>query len=350
MSAPSSRKAGELVQPARDHRRVHPPRRVGGAPVLDTALGRRGVVEAIASGLARPRVKLDLHDIQPLPKAFRMMVEERTFHFAEMPLNTLAMAIEHGRPLIGLPIVLNRDFHYRSIVVGAKSTIRDPRDLIGRRVGVRAYSQTTGVWARGLLSDEFGVAHSDIRWVTTEGAHVSDYVDPDFVERAPAGSTLPALLASGDIDAAVIMDPKLESKVARPLFPDAFERAATAYGQTGIFPVNHVVALDTDIAEQFPWLADELYALFSDSKNAYRARLSAEGPRDDADRYALDLQNYVVKGDFNPYGLDANRASIEQLVRYARTQGLITRELDVERLFLPVNDIHSSLAPTKDRS
>lgn len=329
---------------------MKPVRSEGGTPILDCAVGRRGVVQAIVDGLRPPDLGLELHSIDPLPRAFRMMVEDRAFHVAEMPLTTLAMAIEHGKPLIGLPVILNRDFHYRSIVVGAHSDVREPRDLVGRKVGVRAYSQTTGVWARGLLRDEFGVEHSDVRWVTTEGAHVARYVDPEFVERAPEGKTLASLLESGDIDAAVIMDPKLGPDIARPMFPDAIDRARSAYDESGIYPVNHVMAIDTDVLDAIPEVASAIYSLFVDSKNAYRDRLRGSGPTDARDRYTLELQEQVLRGDFNPYGLEDNRASCEKLIDYALHQGLLSKPVSADKLFVGTDTTHPARHTFQDGS
>lgn len=314
-----------------------PPARPGGRPLLRTALGRRGVTEAVLDGLTPPGFDLDLHDVQPLPRAFRLMVNERTYHVAEMALVTLAMAIEHGRPIVGLPAVLNRDFHYRSIVVRTGGPVRTPADLAGRRVGVRAYSQTTGVWVRGLLAEEYGLAPDAMTWVTFEPAHVAEYADPPHVERAPAGASMLELLAAGALDAAVIMDPQVDPAVARPLFPDAAELARRAYAGSGIFPVNHVVAVDTGLVEEFPAVVPQLYDLFLHSRARYVERLGTTGPRTPADHHALALGDIVV-GDVNPFGAAANRAAHEQLLRFAHDQGLLRDPMSPDALFHPALD------------
>jgi 4,5-dihydroxyphthalate decarboxylase len=301
---------------------------------LRTALGRGGVREAVLDGLTTPGWSLDLHDIQPLPRAFRMMVNDRSFHVAEMALTTLAMAIDHGRPIIGVPAVLSRDFHYRSILVRTGSGVTHPSDLVGKRVGVRAYSQTTGVWVRGLLHTEYGVAPDQVTWLTFESSHVAEYVDPPQVERATEGRTLIGMLTAGELDAAVIMDPDVDPEVARPLFPAHRALARRAFETTGIFPVNHVLAIDTGTIDELPGIAAQLYALFVESKDIYAHRLRDLGPSSTQDHHALELAD-IVGGDFNPFGVEENRRSYEQLLQHAHTQGLLRRRIEVDDLFHP---------------
>src|SRR5947209_19152580 len=122
-----------------------------------------------------------------------------------MALITLAMAVDAGHFWIGLPIVVMRGFHHRALRTRIPSHIRQPQDLVGCKVGVRAYSQTTGVWVRGILQQEYGIGADRMTWLTTEDAHVAGFSDPNCVERAPTGATLKSLLSSGEI-AAVIGD------------------------------------------------------------------------------------------------------------------------------------------------
>lgn len=309
----------------------------GSARTLRTAIGQRGVTEALQSGalpLEGSDWRLDLHDITPLPRAFRMMVNEAAFDVAEMALTTLAMAIEAGRPIIGIPAVLNRDFHYRSIVVSNQSDVRTPTDLVGRRVGVRAYSQTTGVWARGLLADEFGIEAEQVRWVTFESAHVAEYVDPHQVERAPDGASLLGMLEAGELDAAVIMDPRLDAAIARPLFPDAEDRARAVYAATGIYPVNHVLAIDSRVVADLPDLPRQLFDLFVRSRDFYIDRLNAGDVRTPQDEHVLSLAG-VVDGHPNPYGLAENARSCDQLLRYAQHQRLLAGRMTARDVFHP---------------
>ncbi|WP_326613494.1 ABC transporter substrate-binding protein [Streptomyces scopuliridis] len=305
--------------------------------VLKTALGERGIVRAILDHtIGLPGKALDIHAVKPLPQAFRAMVNQRAFHVAEMALTTLAMAIERDRPIIGVPVVLNRDFHYRSIVVRTGSTISEPGDLEGRRVGVRAYSQTTGVWVRGLLQNQFGVDLTAVTWITFEAAHVAEYTDPAHVERAPAGASIASMLADGSLDAAIVMDPDLDPELARPLFPDADRLSMEAFGRDAILPVNHVLAIDTATAAELPGVNDELYVLFERSKAHYDAQLSIPGCESAADVRMRALGD-IVGGDPNPMGLAANRASCDRLLTYARQQDLLARDLSVDELFSPAS-------------
>ena len=307
---------------------------------LRMALADRGQVASILSGAVTPRTfRLDVAAVSPVTKAFRAMVNEQAFDISEMPLTTLAMAIEHGRPMIGIPVVLNRDFHHRSILVNRNSGIRDAADLPGRRIGVRAYSQTTGVWVRGLLRDEYGVSPDSVTWVTFEGSHVKEFVDPPNVVRADPGRSLAGMLESGELDAAAIMDPRIEHPDVLPLFPDAAVLSKELFARTGINPVNHVIAVSSDAAAAHPGLVQELFDLFVASKENYLEKLRSGTELNREDRYKLVLES-LVEGDPMPYGFKENQASMQLLLSHAHDQQLTDTQLRAEELF------HSDLLHT----
>jgi 4,5-dihydroxyphthalate decarboxylase len=193
-----------------------------------------------------------------------------------------------------------------------------PEDLAGKRIGVRAYSQTTGVWLRGILLDSYGVDHRSITWVTEEDAHVLEYQDPANVVR---GQDLKTMLLSGEIDAAIALG-GLDAATVRTVIPDADNAAAEWYRRTGAYPVNHVVCVRAALLRQHPSLGAELMRLFTEAKAAAREP-SAEA------RFAP-----IVGPNVLPYGLQANRTGIELCLRYAAEQGLVPNEYTPEQLFL----------------
>src|SRR5690348_2919068 len=209
-------------------------------------------VQAVRTGaIASDRIALDLEDVPNITRAFRRMVRTLDFDLCEIALTTLAQAIAYGKPLIGLPVVVMRGFHHGALVCPTGSDLTGPADLRGKRIGVRAWSQTTGVWVRGILRDEYGVDHREITWVTEEDAHVAEYVDPPNGQRIAAGQDLRAMLLAGEIDAAIAL-PGLDAATVRPVIADPDAAAADWYRRTGAYPVNHVLCLKTALTQQYP--------------------------------------------------------------------------------------------------
>lgn len=255
--------------------------------------------------------------VTPITRAFRRMVRTGDFDLCEIALTTLAQAEAFDKGLTGLPVVVMRGFHHAALMCRADSPLRGPHDLVGKRVGVRAYSQTTGVWLRGILLDSYGVDHRSITWVTEEDAHLQEYQDPANVVR---GHDLNAMLLAGEIDAGIALS-GLDPALVRTVIPNAEQAAADWYRQSGVYPVNHVVCIKTALLQQHPSLGAELMRLFAAAKSAAREP-SAEA------RFAP-----IVGADPLPYGLEANRPGIELCLRYAAEQGLVSRVCAPEQLF-----------------
>jgi 4,5-dihydroxyphthalate decarboxylase len=257
-------------------------------------LGNSPHALAIKNGTIRvPGPDLVFPEIDPVHKAFAPMVRELKYDFSEMAIATYLQAREAGKPISLLPVVLVGDFHHRSLVRLPDSGIAGPRDLIGRRVGVRAYSQTTGMWVRGALLEEFGVAADQITWVTTEGPHVAEYTEPAFVERTTRPLT--ELLRDGDI-AAMIPAPASQLRTV-PVIPDA-DAAARAWGNRHhTKPVNHMLTVRTELIDTDPGAVRALYQAFA------QAGLN-----------------------------DELQASLELAIRYAREQDLLSKPVTVDEI------------------
>jgi 4,5-dihydroxyphthalate decarboxylase len=275
--------------------------------VLRTALGKSPLVRALKQGaVASDSVAFDFVEVDPVTRAFRRMTRAMEFDLCEIALTTHAQARAYGKPITALPVVLLRGLHHAALICPRGSSLRGPADLVGKRIGVRAWSQTTGVWIRGILQGEYAIAPDTMTWVTEEDAHVQEFVDPPFVRRIAAGQQLPAMLLSGEIDAGIAL--AIDPAQVRPVIPDA-DAAATEWShKTGVFPINHVVVVKDALLAEHPWLADELMRLFVASREK--------------------------AGEAMPYGIDANRPAIELLMRYAAQQGLIPRAYRVEELFV----------------
>jgi 4,5-dihydroxyphthalate decarboxylase len=242
---------------------------------LRTAFANYPHVRAIKDGsVASDRIRFDFEDVPVITRAFRRMVRTLDFDLCEIALTTLAQAHAFAKPVKALPIVVMRGFHHAALVCPVGSSISGPADLRGKKIGVRAWSQTTGVWVRGILLDEYGVDHRDITWVTAEDAHVAEYADPPNVIRIGAGQDLPAMLAAGEIDAAIAVA-GIDPSSVRPVIADPMAAAAAWFARTGAYPVNHLLCVTTALVEAAPWLPGELMRSFVSAKAA-AAEPSAE--------------------------------------------------------------------------
>lgn len=285
---------------------------------LKAALADYPHVTALKDGSVRSdMVTFAWETVNPITRAFRRMVRTGDFDLCEIALTTLAQARAFGKELTALPVVVMRGFHHAALVCPIESKLRGPEDLVGKRIGVRAFSQTTGVWLRGILLESYGVDHRAITWVTEEDAHVQEYRDPPNVVRIAPGQDLKAMLLSGEIDAGIALA-GLDTARVRTVIPNADETAAEWYRWAGAYPVNHVVCLRSALV---PSLGTELMRMFQAAKAAAREP-SAEA------RFRP-----IVGGDPLPYGLDANRAGIDLCLRYTAEQGLVPRVYTAEELF-----------------
>lgn len=291
---------------------------------LHAAIANYPHAVALKSGGARSaRVSLIFEEVEPITRAFRRMVRTLDFDVCEIALTTLAQAYAWGKPIVGIPVVLMRGFHHGALVCRGDSPIGGPRDLPGKRIGVRAYSQTTGVWVRGILQSDYGIDPAGITWVTAEDAHLAEYQDPPNVERIAPGSDLSAMLMDGTIDAGIALT-GLDAAQVRTVIADAKLRAAEWFGRTRIYPANHVVCVKQSLLKQHPWLAAELMDMFTAAKEeAVTAPAEARW-------------RSIVGEDVLPYGLSSNRAAIECGLEFAAQQGLIPRAMAAEELFAAI--------------
>jgi 4,5-dihydroxyphthalate decarboxylase len=270
-----------------------------------TALGPYAHVAGLRDGTIRSdRIGFDFETVEPITRAFRRMVRTFDFDVCEIALTTLAQAVAYGKPITGLPLVMTGGLHHGSLVCRRDSPLRGPQDLPGKRIGVRAYSQTTGIWVRGILQSDYGVAPDAITWVTQEDAHVAEYPDPPFVVREAAGKDLRAMLLAGEIDAEIGLA-RLDASEVRTVIADAAAVAADWSRRTGVRPINHVVAIKTELLGVHPWLARALWDLFG------RARTEAAPA----------------------YGMAANRAAIDLCLGFTAEQGLTSKRLVPEDIF-----------------
>jgi 4,5-dihydroxyphthalate decarboxylase len=299
---------------------------------LTTAIATYGHTQALKDGTVHAeRLVFEHKDVSPITSAFRRMVRGLEFDVSEMAFSTYLCARAHHKPITALPVFLLRRFEHHGIVYNVKSGIQTPLDLHGRRVGVRSYTLTPGVWIRGILQTFYGVDPQQVQWVLFGDEHVAEYVAPANVTTAPAGGDMVAMLQAGEIDAAIGVRAAEAPEIA-PLIPEARHAAITHFQQTGLYPISHLVVVKDVLLNTHPWLAEELFALFIAAKEHYLADLR-RGTRTDPQDKAMQAMQQVVGDDPFLYGVAPNRTTIETFLRFNVEQHIIPHAMAVDKLF-----------------
>src|SRR5262245_16786038 len=247
------------------------------AIALKTAIATYPHTKGLKDGsVTVPGARLDHVEVSPITGAFRRMCRGLEFDLCEMAITTYLTAREHGKAFTALPVFVLRQFHHAPIAYNVRSGVASPKDLEGKRVGVRAYTVTTGVWVRGILASEYGVDLGRITWVVVDEEHVQEYRKPSNVEERP-GANLGEMLAKGELAAAVGAGP-VDSADVKPLIPNAREAEAAWYLKTGIYPINHTVVVKDSLLRADPTLAPRLFDAFTQAKGALLEQLTSGGP------------------------------------------------------------------------
>lgn len=284
--------------------------------------------------------------VKPQIGAFRRMVRDVEFDVCELAPTTYIIARAYNAPFVALPIFVVRRFHHAGLLVRPDAGIVKPKDLEGKKVGVRAYSVTTGVWTRQVLIDEFGVDCSKITWVVDDEEHVPQLKLPANVVHVAEGHSLAGMMADGEIQAGFHANAGIgrmgaptgegwkEIEADYPdLMPDAEKLEAEYYHRTGIYPMHGTIVVKESILAEHPWVARSIYDAFVKAKQQWLEDLDAGRAVSKTDKRYLKLRE-IVGSDPLPYGLKANLPTIEALEQTAFKQGLTPRHMSVEELFI----------------
>jgi len=302
-----------------------------GATVLKTAVATYAHTKALKDGsVAVPGASLQHVEVSPIVAAFRRMVRTLEFDVSEMAITTYLTAKAHGKAFTALPVFVMRQFHHTPIVYNVKSGVKSPKDLEGKKVGVRAYTVTTGVWARGILASEYGVDLSKVTWVVVDEEHVQEYQKPANVEERPKAN-LGEMLVKGELAAAIGAGP-VDSPDVLPLFVHPREAEAAWYRKTGIYPVNHTVVVKDSLLQSDPTLAPRLFTAFKDAKSVFLNELASGAPLA-ADAQAIAQRRSIVGDDPLPYGVAKNRKALEAIIQFARDQKILPRAVTPDEMF-----------------
>jgi 4,5-dihydroxyphthalate decarboxylase len=307
-------------------------------------------VSALADGTIRPDgIDLNFQTLDVEETFFRML-RNREFDAAELSMSSYCVTL--GRPdpgFIAIPVFPSRFFRHSCIFVSEKSGIREPKDLVGKRIGVPEYQMTAPVWIRGILQDEYGIDPSSVTYMT--GGEEEPGREEKLKLNLPAkfrlepigpGKTLSRMLADGEIDALhTARAPSTfysEPGRVRRLFPNFVEVEKAYFANTGIFPIMHVVAIRRDVYQANRWVAQSLMKAFVEAQKRTYAELRVSASLKTMLPWQIaHVEDAIATlGDaWWPYGLAPNRKVIETFLRYHHEQGLSPKLLAPEDLFAP---------------
>jgi len=288
-------------------------------PTLRTNLADSAVSRAMKDGrVASDLVKLDYCGPTPAHNGFKAMVREDRFDAGELAIVTYLQAKSYGKPYVMLPTPMSGRFQHHCAGFNIDFGHLDPKDIEGRKVGVRTYAQTTGLWIRGVLRHEYGVDLDKVTWMTLGEGHLAEYADPPNCVRLPKESSIPDMMMKGELAAALLGEDMPKDPRVRTLVPDAHNAAKAWYAREGFVPINHMFVVHQDISRKRPDIVRELYRMIVESRRL------AEG----------------VPAVFPPIGLEANRKGLQAAIDWSLDQKIIPRRLTVDELF---DDVTGSL-------
>lgn len=317
---------------------------------LSLAMGDYDRTRPIADG----RVAID--GVEPIcmllspEEMFFRAFRHQAFDISELSLSSYSISVARGDPhYVAVPVFLSRAFRHTSIYIRTDKGIAEPQDLRGRRIGIAEYQLSANVWFRGIMQDEYGVSPRDVTWVrggmNTAGRpeKIKVQLPSDVtVEEAPEGTTLDALLRSGEIDGFVGPRAPRCFDESHPdidrLFPDTVAAAEAYFRKTGIFPIMHVLGLRRSLADEHPWLPGALLKSFTRAKELAEAALADTSATKVTMPFVEDnlrRARRLMGPDIWSYGASANRKTLETFLGYHFDQGLSPRRVEIEELFHP---------------
>ena len=281
---------------------------------LNTMLGDYPITKALKAGAVRSDlVDLDFVEVKVANNLFKQVVRDAKYDVAELAIVTYLQAKACGKPYVLVPAVLVSRGQHHTIAYNPDRGPLRPSELNGKRVGVRAYTVTTGTWVRGILAGDYGVDINKVEWITFEDPHVAEYRDPAVVKRAPEGKELTQMLLDGEVAAGIVGD-KLPDPRLKHLIPDA-EAAAQKWAERhhGV-PINHMLVVRQELSRLRPDAVKDIFRQLHASKRA--AGLPDGG--------ALDPYRF---------GVEACRPILEIIIEFCHRQQLIPRRMSVDELF-----------------
>jgi 4,5-dihydroxyphthalate decarboxylase len=232
------------------------------------------------------------------------MVRDGAFDVAEMAIVTYLMARSYDKPMVLLPSVMMARHQFGFAVTNPTAGIDDPRDLEGKRVGIRSFTTTTGAWLRGMIANDYGVNLDAIEWITFEEPHVAEYADS--TTKAPAGKQIMQMLFDGELDA--VLGEKSDDQRVAQLFPDVAAAEKAWLARHGVVPINHMVVVSKQLSDTRPDVVREVQRM-------------------------LEASRAAATGKSLSFDADAMNRSLALITDYSAQQRLIPRRFSVDELF-----------------
>jgi 4,5-dihydroxyphthalate decarboxylase len=292
--------------------------------ILRAVLGDYPHTAALKLGaLESPDVELRFTTVEPVHKAFAPMVRRAEYDLSELAIVTYLQAKAYGKRVVLLPVVVASRLQRGCLIYHRAHGVVTPPSLVTSRVGVRAYTQTTGMWIRAHLAEDYDLPIETMRWITRDGAHVEEYVDPTIVEHAPTDKSLPDMLRDGDIDAAILGNDLPGGCEFAPVIPDHAAVDRTWYSRHGFMPINHMVVVSQSAARDMPDAVRAAYGLLK------QADAEAPAPADGLKR--------------TMFGFERLREPIQFTLDTCRRQLLLPRAVSVDEVFADAEAILGDL-------
>jgi 4,5-dihydroxyphthalate decarboxylase len=281
---------------------------------LNTMLGNYPITKPLKSGaVGSDLVDFDFVEVEVANNLFKQVVREARYDVAELAIATYLQAKAFGKPYVLVPAVIVSRGQHHTIAYNPERGALKPSELEGKRVGVRAYTVTTGTWVRGILASDYGVDINKVEWITFEDPHVAEYRDPNIVKRAPQGKELAQMLLDGEVAAGIVGD-KLPDPKLQHLIPDADAVAASWAKHHHGVPINHMVVVRQELSRSRPDVVKDIF------RRLYASKQAAGLPDG---------------GELDPYrfGVEACRPILEIIIDFCHQQKLISRRMSVDELF-----------------
>jgi 4,5-dihydroxyphthalate decarboxylase len=307
---------------------------------LTLACGEYEITRALIEGEIQPEGIELISLTMSSPERHWRMIKHQEFDVCEFSMCQYLVSKAKGELLMAIPVFPHRRFRHSYVFVNTQAGIERPKDLEGKRFGLRTVQNTAGLWMRGILQHYYGVSLKDIQWITQDEEPVSLGPREGLpLRRVAPDENIDDMLIKGELEAAIYPDilPSFSrgDRAVKRLFADPKKEEMRYYQDTGIFPIMHTVVMKQEIVDRFPWVAKNLWDAFQKAKEMCYRRM--EDPRKIALAWVmhhLEEQQQILGQDPWVYGLTENRNNLETLIKYAHEQGLIHRKLALEELFI----------------
>lgn len=293
-------------------------------------------------------------------ETFWRQLKFQEFEISEMSLSSYLIAKSRGMDMIAVPVFPSRRFMHTQLSYHMDSGIKQPNNLVDKRIGVGEYQQTASLWTRGILEHDFGVSQYKVHWYMERSEELSHggatgFTPPKGIsfQRIPPDKSLASMLVNHEVDAAPVhrasqretniidRSTRIRAKEGdwskvKLLFPDRIAEGTRFFKKHGYIPANHAYIIRGDIYRKYPWLAFNLYKAFVKAKELAQERLGESVPSGLVfGAEYLTKTREIFGEDPYPYGVKANREMLQTIVDYSYEQGLTSEKLKIEDLFAP---------------